>query len=179
MRRAAHPGSSCASFCFEHFLGARRAPGGQPFVERGVGRGQNLSRKQRRVGRAGLADRQRAHRNALRHLHNREQRIQAVQLRGRNRNSEHRNQRLGRQHARQMRCAAGSGDDHAQAALARRLCVFEEPVRRAMRAHDARLMRNLERAQNLHGRREHFVVALAAHHHAHQRLFAHGADYTR
>ena len=49
----------------------------------------------------------------------------------------------------------------------------------AMRAQHARLVGNLQRAQNFHGRREHFVVALAAHHHAHQRLFAHGVIIRR
>ena len=61
----------------------------------------------------------------------------------------------------------------------RRFSVFEEPVRRAMRAHYPRFMRNFKRAQNLHCRRKHLVVALAAHHHAHQRLLRSCADYTR
>src|ERR1035438_6483450 len=47
-----------------------------------------------------------------------------------------------------------------------------------MRAHHARLMRDRKRAQNLYRRLEHFIVALAAHHHANQRLFVHTPDYT-
>jgi len=55
-----------------------------------------------------------SHRNTLRHLHNREQGIEAVQLRGRHRHAQHRNQRLRRQHARQVRRAARTGNDRAQ-----------------------------------------------------------------
>ena len=78
-----------------------------------------------------------------------------------------------------MRCAAGAGNDHAQARGMRRFSVFEESIGRAMRADDTGFMGNLKRAQNLNGSREHFVVALAAHNHADKGLFVHGADYTR
>src|SRR6185437_12385608 len=69
--------------------------------------------------------------------------------------------------------AACACDDGAQAALACRFGILEESVRSAMRAHDARFMRNPERAQHLHGSTQNFVVALAAHHHANQRLLSH------
>ena len=47
--------------------------------ERGIAEREDRDREQRRVDRAGLADRERAHGNARRHLHGREQRVQAVE----------------------------------------------------------------------------------------------------
>jgi hypothetical protein len=66
-----------------------------------------------------------------------------------------------------MCCTARACNDDAQAALPCRLGVLEEPVGRAMRADDARFMRNLKLFQNVDGCREHFVIALAPHHNAH------------
>jgi len=73
--------------------------------------------------------------------------------------------------------AARSCNYYAQAASFGCVGIFKEPVRGAMRAHDARLMGNMERLKDFDGCREDFVVAFAAHHHAHQRLSAHRADY--
>ncbi len=67
-------------------------------------------------------------------------------------------QRFGRQHARQMRRAAGSGNNHPQPARPRRCRVLEEPVGGAMRTHDLGFMRNFKNSQYLHGRREHLIV---------------------
>ena len=61
-------------------------------------------------------DGERAHRHALRHLHDGEQRIDALQHGGGDGHAEHGDQSLRGQHARQVRRAAGSGDDDAQAA---------------------------------------------------------------
>ena len=72
---------------------------------------QDRDRQQRGVARARRADRQRAHRNPARHLHRREQRIHALQRRAFHRHAEHRQQRVRRANARQMRRAAGRRDD--------------------------------------------------------------------
>ena len=53
------------------------------------------------------------------HLHDGQQRILAAQVLGRHRHAEHRHFGQGRHHARQVRGAAGAGDDAAQAARVR------------------------------------------------------------
>ena len=73
-----------------------------------------------------------------------------------------------------MRRAACAGNNYAQATLARFSAYLKSQsgVRCALTIRaSCGILRAL---QDLHGRGEHFVVALAAHHHAYQRLFAHG-----
>src|SRR5271165_921629 len=62
----------------EDFLGAGGAPGVEALVEGGVGGGEDFCSEQRGVGRAGLADGQRADGNAPGHLHDGEECIEAV-----------------------------------------------------------------------------------------------------
>ena len=57
-----------------------------------------------------LTDGQGGDRNPFRHLHDGEQRVDALQAGGRHRHSQNRKDRLGRQHTRQMRGAAGGGN---------------------------------------------------------------------
>jgi hypothetical protein len=59
---------------------------------------------------------ERRHRNAGRHLHDREQRVHAVEQRRRHGHAQHRHERLGREHPRQVRRPARAGDDGAQPA---------------------------------------------------------------
>ena len=58
------------------------------------------------------------------------------------RHAEHRQRRQRRRHARQMRRAAGAGDDDLEAALRGACGVVVEPLGRAVRRDDARLMRD-------------------------------------
>ena len=81
-----------------------------------MARREDRGGEQRRIGGAGAADRKGRHRHAGRHLHDRQQRIEAVECARLHRHAEHRQQRLGRGHAGQMRRAAGAGDQHFQAA---------------------------------------------------------------
>jgi hypothetical protein len=67
------------------------------------------------------ADGEGGHRDALGHLHDAVQRIDALQVAAGHRHAQHRHRGLGRQHARQVRRAAGPGDDGPQAARRRRL----------------------------------------------------------
>jgi len=81
-----------------------------------------LERKQRDgeergVGRAGVADRKRGDRNALGHLHRREERVEALQVLGGHRHAEHRQRGVRRDHAGEVRCTAGRGDDCFHAVL--------------------------------------------------------------
>ena len=126
--------------------------------------------EQRRVDRARLADRQRADRDAARHLHDREQRVDALQRRRLDRHAEHRQHRLGRRHARQMRRAARAGDDHLEAARLGAAGVLEEQVGRAVRRDDADLVRHAELLERL-GRVPHGLpVGPGAHDDADQRV---------
>ena len=74
-----------------------------------------------------------------------------------------------RTHARQMRCATGTSDDHFQPALLRRGRVFEQQIRRAMRAHDARLERNAQSLERYRGVRHRLPIGLRPHDDADQR----------
>ena len=77
-------------------------------------------------------DRQRSDGNAARHLHDRQERVQPLERPRLNRNAEHREHRLGRHHARQVRRAPGPRDDHAESARLGPLGVLEEQVRGAV-----------------------------------------------
>ena len=76
-----------------------------------------VNREQAGIGRAGLADRERRHRNALGHLHDGQQRIQSFEVFRGNRHAQHRQRSLRSNHAREVRCAAGAGDEALRAAL--------------------------------------------------------------
>ena len=82
---------------------------------------QHGGRQQRRIDRAGLADGERADRDAARHLHDREQRILALQRVRVHRHAEHRQRRHRCGHAGQVGGAAGAGDDHLEAVACARL----------------------------------------------------------
>ena len=83
---------------------------------RGVVQRHDGGGKQRGVGGARRADGEGGHRNALGHLHDRQQRIEAVQRLGLHRHAQHRHARLGGRHAGQVGRAAGAGDDRREAA---------------------------------------------------------------
>ena len=82
-------------------------------------------------------DRQRAHRYASGHLHDREQRILPRQRLRFHRYAEDRQGRQRRGHARQMRRPARAGDDHLEPRRARVLRELIEPLGRTVRGDDA------------------------------------------
>ena len=126
--------------------------------------------QQRRIGRARDADRQRADRNAGRHLHDRQQRIEAAQRLRLHRHAEHRQRGLRRRHARQMRRTAGAGDDDLQAACPCGRRVFEQQVGRAMRGDDAHFVRDAEALEHFGGGFEGLPVGGGPHDDANERF---------
>ena len=136
----------------------------------GAGRGRRLASmataNKRRVGRAGCANGEGGHRHALGHLHDAVQRIHARQVLARHRHAQHRHHRLGRQHARQVRRAAGAGDDGLQAAARGRFGVGKHVVGHAVRRHHARLVRDTKVLQDLHRVLHGVPVGAGAHDHA-------------
>ena len=139
-----------------HAFGLARAIGGEPRGERLVGARENGGGEQRGVDRARLADGERSDRHAARHLHDGEKRIHALQRIRFDRHAENGQGGHGGGHARQMRRAAGAGDDDLESFRLRALGEGHEPVRRAMGGYDARVAGDIERGERLdrvaHGR---------------------------
>ena len=136
---AVHGSVSCAHL--RGLLGAERA---QPLAQLGARRGEDRHRQQAGVGRAGLADRQRADRHAAGHLHDRQQRVEALERGALHRHAEHRQHRVRRHHAGQVRRAAGAGDDHLDAARLGALRELRHPHRRAVGRDDCLLVGDAE-----------------------------------
>ena len=86
------------------------------------------------------------------------------------RHAEHRQARLGRGHARQVRCAAGACDQHLEAARVRAGGVLEQQIGRAMRGHDAHLVGDRELLEHLGGALHGLPVGGGAHDDADERL---------
>ena len=100
------------------------------------------------------------------HLHDREQRVEALERVALHRHAQHRQRRLGRNHAWQMGGAAGARDDDLQPAAFGLTGVVGHFVRRAMRGDDPALVRDTELRQHLVGVLQRLPVRLAAHDHA-------------
>ena len=86
--------------------------------QRVVGRAEDAHREQSGV--ACLPDADRRHGDAVGHLHDRQQRVEPVELLQRHRHADHRQRRHRRGHARKVCGTAGAGDDHPQARGRRR-----------------------------------------------------------
>jgi hypothetical protein len=129
----------------------RSAPRGTPRAPRGsrAGVAEDRGGEQRGVGGARHADGERADRDAGRHLHDRQQRVEAVQRLRLDRHAEHRQRSLRGRHAGQVRGAAGAGDQHLEAALAGRGRVLEQEVGRAVRRDHAHFVRDAELLERL------------------------------
>jgi len=131
--------------------------------------GQDRGRQQRGVHGPGPADGHGAHRHAGRHLHDGEQRIEALERFGLDGDAEDRQRRLGRGHAGQMRGAAGAGNNDFQAALLRGARVFEQQVRRPMSGNDPGFIRNAQVFEGLGGVGKRFPVGPRTHDETNQR----------
>ena len=82
--------------------------------------GEYGDREKRRIYRAGLADRERCHRNSARHLYRRQERIQAIKSIALYRHAEHRQRRMRGKNAGQVGRAACRRYDNFQPARLRR-----------------------------------------------------------
>ncbi|MNZ93284.1 hypothetical protein D3C78_1123440 [compost metagenome] len=120
--------------------------------QRGVVQRQNLCRQQGSIGGTGFADGQRTHWNTARHLHDRIQAVYTAQCGALHRNTQHRNQRFRRQHARQMRSTACTGNDHVKAIISCLLGKAEQLVWRAMSGNDFDMERDIKRGQDFGGK---------------------------
>ena len=156
-------------------FGLARAPGEQLVAQRRIVVGQHRHREQRGIGRAGRADGKGGHRHALGHLHDGMQRIDALQVAAGHRHAQHRHDGLGRQHAGQVRRAAGAGDDGLQPAAGRGFGIGEHVVGHAVRADHARFVRHAELGENLRRVLQGVPVAGRAHQHTdHRGCACHG-----
>ena len=131
--------------------------------ERRVAERQHACGKQGCVDGAGLADRERANRHAGRHLHDGVERIDALERLRFDRHPEHRQRRHGSRHAGQVCGPSGAGDDHFDAGRFGALGEGIEPLRRAVRRDDMRIIIDVERIQRLGGMAERRPVRLAPH----------------
>src|SRR5690242_19568043 len=136
--------------------------------DRGMLQGQDRGGEQRGVDRSGFTDRNRRDRNAARHLHDRQQRIDALQRARPDRNADDRQARFRRRHAGQVRSAAGAGDQHLETARDCAARVFVQQVGRAMRGNDAGFERNAELREGLGGVRHRGPVRTGPHNDADQ-----------
>ena len=91
------------------------------------------------------------------------QAVEALQRLGLHRHAQHRQRRQRRGHARQMRGAAGAGDDRLQAALLGAARVFVEPLRRAVGGDDSRLVGYAEFVEHSGGHAQRRPIGFAAH----------------
>lgn len=136
--------------------------------ESGSRGGDDRSGQERGIDRARFSDGEGAHGYAGRHLHDRKERVEALERLALHRNAKNRQARLGSGHSRQVRCPTSSGDDHFQTATSRRLGIFEEQIGRAMGGDDSAFVRDAERFEGFcrvfHG----FPITLGAHDDAHE-----------
>ena len=103
-----------------------------------------------------------------RHLHDRKQAVHAFESPAFDRDAEHRERRQGGDHAGKMSGPAGPGDDHPQAARARRAGILVKPLGRAMRRDDARLMADAEPVEGIRGVLHRLPIGLASHNDAYR-----------
>ena len=130
---------------------------------------EDLSRQERGVRGPARTDGESADRDAFRHLHDGQERIEAVQLRRGDGHTEDRHERLRRDHPGEVRRTASASDDNLQASFGGRFRVAKQPIRSTVRGHDARFEWDAEVAQHLTRRAHVLVVALASHHDADMR----------
>ena len=124
---------------------------------------KTLAAKQRRIDGAGVADRERANRNAGRHLHDGIKRVLSRQGLRFHRHAEHRQAGQRGSHAGQMRRAAGAGNDHLEAFRFRTFGEGIKTLGRAMRGNDAGVVADAERIERFGGMLHGLPVGLAAH----------------
>ena len=108
-------------------------------------------------------------RDAGRHLHDREQRVEPVELLERHRHADHRERGHRCGHPGQVGRTACAGDDHPQPAVDGRDRVFHHPLGRAVGRDDAHLERDRELLEHVDRGLHHRQVGVAAHDDADER----------
>ena len=136
-----------------------------PLLQRGVGGGEDAHGEQ--PGVAGVADRDRGHRDAGRHLHDREQRVHAVEVLQRHRHADHR-QRRDRRRACPGRWAAPPAPAMItwQPAAGGLLAVGQHLLGHPVRGDHVGLVGDVELAERRRGRLHHRPVGVGPHHDA-------------
>ena len=114
----------------------------------------NTGGQQRRIDRAGFADSQGGDRDTGRHLHDRQQGVDARQHCRLHRHAEHWQVGFSRTHAGQMRGATGARNNHLQATGFGFFSVLKEQVWGAMGRHHLDFIRNAELVEHLRGMAE-------------------------
>src|SRR5271165_1765427 len=148
-----------------------------PTAQRRVGRTEDAHGEQ--AGVAGAADRHRGHWDAGRHLHDRQQRVEAVELLQRHRHTDHRQRGRRSDHPGQVCGATGPGDDDLDATPRGGPRVIQHPARRPVRGDDADLERHVELGQRVRSSFHHRPVAVAAHDEPDPRAISHGCPIRR
>ncbi len=129
--------------------------------EGGVARAQDACGEQASVPRA--ADRDRRDRDARGHLHDREQRIHAVEILERHRHADDGERRDRREHAGEVGGPACAGDDDADAARRRILAEGDHALGGAVGRHDVHLVGDAELLERRRGVGHHAPVGVGAH----------------
>src|SRR5262245_49662014 len=140
---------------------------------------ENLGGQDRGVLRASGADGDGRDRHALRHLHGRQQRIETIEARGIERDTDHRQRRLGGDGAREVRRAPGTADENLDAALGAACGISGGSLGRAVSGEDVDIARDSERLEPSGGRRHGLPVAVAAHQDRHLRFCLHASTTSR
>ena len=146
-----------------HRLRLRAPPRVEPGCEVPVAGCKNGGCQQGRVRRPGAADRERADRDAAGHLHDRQQAVETTQRPALDRDAEHRQRGLGRDHSRQVSRSPGTRDDDLEPAAAGFAGVGRHPVRRAVRGHQPHLVVDCKFLENGRGVAHGRPVRLASH----------------
>ncbi len=141
----------------------RLAKLGQSLGKRGIGERQQCHRVEPGVVGAGLPDRERRDRDAGRHLDDREQGIESLEVPAGHRHAEHRERRLGGEHAGKMGGAAGTGDDAAESSPGCLRGITEEEIGRAVGGNHSSLVRHAELLEPATGVLHGLPVGIAAH----------------
>ena len=100
-------------------------------------------------------------RHSRRHLHNREERVHSLEHLAFYRNSENRQNCLRCGHARKMRGAAGTGDDHFQSPAFSLGRILSKPQRRPMSGDNPAFVRHFKLREQLIGMPQRFPIRLA------------------
>ena len=146
-----------------HFFRHPAASIGKLGGQHDIGDGENLRGEEAGVVRA--VDGDRGDRDAFRHLHDSEQRVQAPQTGsgGRDRDADDWQDGVSSHDARQVGGAAGAGNHHAHAALCRAAREVGDIFRRTVRTHHVHFIRDIQflqrRRRLLHNRQ----IGIAAH----------------
>ena len=168
--------SSLGERLLQHFRGLLHAEGPEPLAELGALPREDGHGQEGRVRGPRLADGESADRDAARHLHGGEKRVEALEGGALHRNPQHGEEGVRGHHAGQVRGATRRGNQHLDTPRVRGTHVLHGGAGGAVRGEHAALVIDSEAGQGvarvLHG----LPVRLAAHQDAHEGLLlGHGS----